>query len=321
MRPRRTGLQARRSLLTLLVLTAVACAPAATAPPMNQTAPLQTLPKPVTPPLPPAVSPLVTSMLTGLADYMVSVYAENRDLIPNNPGLATWIRAKMAMLESPTLINDIFSGRRWIDGEAPTAPGGPTPIAAVFALESMREECADVVRIVERHLPVLAEFFDERFPTGAMKIWYGFKTGATGGGAMYLVDRGTQDQFRLPSSLSYEAMLAHEAAHSYIGNEALTQFLEVYTYNVARGAGVDHHGWTELRGWTPDTPSVFGVTYVLDVYHRVGFDVMRRGFRAIRPLRPGYGMPLSPFVIAAFLNEVPEEHRAFVQERLSRIIA
>lgn len=311
-----------RVFVALLMFGALAACGGATAPPMYQTGHLKTLKKPVTPALPPAVSALVTSMLTGLADYMVSVYAEVRDMIPRNPNLVPWLQAKMTMLESPTLIDEIFRDRRWIDGEAPTVVGGPTPIAAVFALESMRAECADVVRIVERQLPVLTEFFDERFPTGAMKIWYGFKVGATGGGgAMYLVDRGTQDQFRSQTSLSYEAMLAHEAGHSYIGNEALTQFLEVYAYNVARGAGVDPAAWTDTRGWTPDTPSTFGVTHVLDVYHVVGFDVMRRAYRAVRPLRPAYGTPLSPAVIAAFLAEVPAEHREFVEGKLRLIIA
>jgi hypothetical protein len=138
---------------------------------------------------------------------------------------------------------------------------------------------------------------------------------------MNLVDRTTDEAVRKPGGLPYEVALAHEAGHSYISNEALTQFLEVYTYNVSRGAGVDPLTWTETRGWTPETPSTFGVTYPLDIYHRVGFDVMRRAYRAIQPLSPPYGQPLSSAVIAAFLAEVPAEHREFVEAKLRLIIA
>jgi hypothetical protein len=59
----------------------------------------------------------------------------------------------------------------------------------------------------------------------------------------------------------------------------------------------------------------------MDIYVVVGHDAMQRAYRAVAPLRPAYGRPLTDAVIAAFVAQVPEEHRAFVEERLRTIIA
>lgn len=52
-----------------------------------------------------------------------------------------------------------------------------------------------------------------------------------------------------------------------------------------------------------------------------GLDPIRRAYRAVAPLNPDYGHPLTDAVIAAFVAEMPEEHRAFAEERLRTIIA
>jgi hypothetical protein len=262
-------------------------------------------------------------MLQSVASYIVTVYRENEDLLPRNPGLAAQIQAKLAMLAKPGLIDDMFRDRRWVEGSASTTVGGATPIGAVFPLESMRQECGDAVLTLERVLPVLVDFFGEPFPRGELQVWYGFKVGATGGGGVIsMADKTTTDS--LPASaipIPYDAVLAHEAAHSFISNEALNQFLEVYVYNVMRGRGVNPDGWDFTREWAPGSPTPFGVSVVLDVYDLVGPDVMQRAYRAIRPLNPAYGQPLTPAVIDAFIAEVPELHRAVVREKLSAIIA
>lgn len=274
-----------------------------------------------TPPLPAGLSPLLESMLLGLGGYLTSVRADLQASAPNNPSLSAYYQAKLSMLSSPTLIQDVVNGRRWVEGQASTSRGA-VPIAAVFPLESMRVESTETVRASERYLSILVDYFEEAFPTGTLKIWYGFKIGMSGGGgAMYLEDRGTYDQRRTGSGTIFAQTLAHELAHSYIGNEALTQFLELHVYNTDLGLGTDPTTWAQTRGWSPTQATSFGVTYALDIYHRVGPDVMRRAFRAVRPLRPAYGQPLTQAVIAAFLAEVPAEHRAYVQERLAQILA
>lgn len=271
--------------------------------------------------MPEAVSPTVASMLSRLAAKIVQFHRENQELLPNNPRLARFYEEKIAILASPGFIDGIFNDRRWIDGLAESTVGS-TPIGAVFALEPMRQECQDAVDVLEEAVPVLEEFFGEPFPSGSLAVWYGFKVGGTGGGGeINILDRTTAAAINAGSSVPYDAGLAHEAAHSYILNEALTQFLELYAYNVSRRRGVDPLSWEFTRGWGPATPSEYGVSPVLDIYHLVGNDAMRRAYRAIAPLRPAYGRPLTAAVIAAFVAEVPPEHRAFVEAKLARIIA
>jgi hypothetical protein len=58
---------------------------------------------------------------------------------------------------------------------------------------------------------------------------------------------------------------------------------------------------------------------VLDVYRLIGHDTMTRAYRAIRPLSPPYGSPLSPAVIQAFIAQVPLPQQSQVSEKLARI--
>jgi hypothetical protein len=259
-------------------------------------------------------------MLGRLAGKIVSSYHENQELRSRNLARAAFYDQKLAMLATPGLINQIFDDRRWVEGAALTVHG-ITPIGAVFPLESMRSECSDAVLVLEQSLPILVEFMGESFPGAWLELWYGFKMGGTGGnGQINIVDRTMSEAYDGDSS-RYEASLAHEAAHSYISNEALTQFLELYVDNVRRGLGTDPLNWANTRGWSPTTPSSFGVNGVMDIYFVVGLDPIRRAYRAIAPLRPAYGRPLTDAVIAAFVGELPEEHRAFAEERLRTIIA
>ena len=280
-----------------------------------------TLPAIATPPIPAGVSATIAGMLSKLAAYIRAAYEENRDMLPRNQHLAVQLNAKMTMLSAPGLITSIFDNRRWVDGLAPTAVDGATPIGAVFPTEEMRAECSEAVHVLESVLPVLVSYFGEPFPTGRLELWYGFKVGGTGGGgAIFIVDRTTSAT--LPgSSLPYDTSLAHEASHSYISNEALNQFLEVYVDNVRRGRGAELSGWDYTRGWSPGTPTGFGVDFVLDVYQMVGPEVMQRAYRAILPLHPPYGQPLSQTVINTFVAQVPEAVREAVRAKLGQIIA
>jgi hypothetical protein len=306
-------------LLTTLWLLAACGAPTPTEPTPSDD-PFGGLPPIETPPIPQDVSPAISSMLERLAAKIVFSYHENQQLRARNPSHAAFYDQKLAMLTTPGLIDQIFDHRRWVEGEAASVHG-VTPIGAVFPLESMRGECAHAVLVLEQSLPILAEFMGEPFPSTWLELWYGFTMGSGGGsGRINLTDRTTWAVAN-PGSIPYEAIIAHEAAHSYMSNEALTQFLELYVYNTRLGLGTDPLNWERTRGWSPTTPSPFGVNGVMDIYVVVGHDAMQRAYRAIAPLRPAYGRPLTDAVIAAFVAQVPEEHRAFVEERLRTIIA
>jgi hypothetical protein len=254
-------------------------------------------------------------MLNALPAYITSVLAENQDLLPRNPQSATYIQAKIAMLQDPNLATAIRNDRRWAESAS-----SRIPIACLFPLESMRSEANLAVTTLEPVLPLLEQFFAKPFPTPAVRVWYGFKVGNTGGGgAIYSEDRTTYETRTGVNRLPFDAILSHELGHSYIGNESLTQFLELYTYNVVRTGSRVSSAWTFVRNWVPGLATNQDVAAMLDVYQLIGHDAMARGYRAIQPLSPPYGSPLSSAVIQAFVDQVLAEHRAQVTDKLRRV--
>ncbi len=214
----------------------------------------------------------------------------------------------------------VLNGQRWSEGSASSSVGSVVPIATVFMLESMRADGADAIRMVESALPVLEEFLNVKFPAGTVRIWYGFKLGNSGGGGVLsMEDRGTYDGRTSLSRNPYETLLTHELSHSYVPNECLNQFLELYLYNVSRTGSVDAGTWTFTRNWTPGSSGNVCSSAVLDIYVLIGHDAMRDAYRAVYPLRPPYGQPLSQAVIQAFLSAIPLEQQPSVAAKLATI--
>jgi len=298
--------------LAMIALAAVgACGGSSSA--TNPT-PAPTSPTPANP------SAAVTAMLDGLSAYISAALVENQELLPRNPQSTSQLQAKIAMLQNPNLASDIVSGRRWAEGQVTSINGRTIPIVTVFPLETMRTEATLAVRTLEPVLALLEAFFNTPFPTGVVRVWYGFKIGNTGGGGtIYSEDRTTYEGRTGPSRLPYDAILGHELGHSYIGNEALNQFLELYTYNVIRTGSTAPSAWTFVRDWTPGLSTNQNVSAVLDVYQLIGHDAMARAYRAIHPLGPPYGSPLSPAVIQAFVAHVPTSLQSQVGEKLGRV--
>jgi hypothetical protein len=264
-------------------------------------------------PVPSGLSATVQQMLGTLPSYLVSVLAENVALLPNNPQSQVYIQAKITALKQPSLNGDIVNGRQWSEGTAQGPLGGAVPVATVFMVESMRAEAEDAIRVVENTLPVLEDFMGVRFPTANVRIWYGFKIGSTGGGGqIYIEDRPTY-LTRQKTGKPYDPILMHELSHSYMLNECLNQFLEFYVANLLATGSVDFDSWTYT------TNSLPGVAALFDIYKLIGIDSMRNAYRAVYPLRPPYGSPLSQAVIQAFLSAVPPEHRAVVSAKLALV--
>jgi hypothetical protein len=120
-------------------------------------------------------------------------------------------------------------------------------------------------------------------------------------------------------TLPYDAVIAHELAHSYVGNEALTQFLELYAHNVRVTGSTDIANWTAKRGYTGPQASNTGLRALLDIYVIVGPAVMSQAYKAILPLNPGYGVELSAAVQQAFVNAVPADQRSAVAAKLAMV--
>ena len=291
------------------------------APPTEPSTPQTTPPPTPTPPtIPSGLTPTVTSMLQELSQYIGQALAQNQDNLPRNPQNRTQIEAKIAMLQNPSLAGDIINGRRWFEDQSASINGRAVPFATVFALESMRNEATDAVRTLEPVLPIIERFYDVPLSTPAIKIWYGFVVGNSGGGGViYTEDRTTYEGRTGPTRLPYDSIWAHELGHSWMGHESLNQFIELYGYNVVRTGSTDPRSWTFTRNWTPNVPSNEGVAALLDIYQLVGHETMQRAYRAIYPLRPPYGSPPSPSVIQAFLGQVPPALQAQVSDKLAKV--
>ena len=89
-------------------------------------------------------------------------------------------------------------------------------------LESMRNDAMDAVRLIETSLPLVESFYNVRFPTASVRIWYGFKVGNTGGGGqLYTEDRSTYLMRTGGAFKPYDPVMVHELSHSYMSNECL----------------------------------------------------------------------------------------------------
>jgi hypothetical protein len=289
--------------------------------PAPATEPTPTPQAPTTPPtIPSGLTPTLTSMLQELSQYIGQALAQNQDNLPRNPQNRTQIEAKIAMLQNPSLAADIINGRRWFEGQNVSTNGRTVPFVTVFALENMRNEATSAVQALEPVLPIIERFYDVPMPTPAIKIWYGFVIGNSGGGGViYTEDRTTYEGRTGPTRLPYDAIWAHELGHSWMGHESLNQFIELYGYNLVRTGSTDPKAWTFTRSWTPNLMTNEGVAALLDIYQLIGHDTMQRAYRAIYPLRPPYGSPPSAAVIQAFLGQVPPTLQAQVSEKLAKV--
>jgi hypothetical protein len=272
------------------------------------------------PPLPADLSPSLTAMLQGLSAYIALALQTNEDNLPRNPQIPAQIQAKITMLQNPSLPADIINGRRWAEIGVPSSGGRSVPISTVFALESMRAEAGQALQTLAPVLALLEEFFAQPFPTPAIRLWYGFVIGNSGGGgSISSEDRTTYEARTGSSRLPYDAILCHELGHSYIDNESLTQFLEIYAYNIIRTGATDPLTWSYTRSWTPDGAANQDSAALMDIYKAIGPETMKRAYRAIYPLRPGYGQPLSTDVIQAFVAQVPESLKPSVAAKLAKV--
>ena len=272
------------------------------------------------PQIPSAVSPLVAAMYQRLPEYIRSALAETRALLPRNPRLAAQINAKIMLLQRPTLVAEIINGRFYVEGSVTSISGQTIPMAALFAEEWMRAEATESIRFLERVLPVLEGFIDMPFPHTIVRVWYGFKVGHTGGGGqLYLEDRTSYESGTPATRLPHEEILAHELAHSYINNESLTQFLEMYAYSRVNGATTDIASWTFAREYSAFAVDNQDSAALLDGYQLIGHEGMSRAYTAVVPLRPLYGAPLSSRARQVFVDQAPEPIKAQVADKIGRI--
>lgn len=301
----------RKGLAVLVwAAAAAACGGSSTSPSASYSPPVST-----------SASGSLLSLLTGLPNYLPQEIANLQSLLPTNPQSAPQIQAKITMLQSPSLIADIYTGQWWVDSSVSLASGAVLPAVTVFPQAQLRAEAQQELDIAKRTVPILEAFIGAPFPSPSIRMWYGFTIGnRSSNGILYMEDRTTYESRTGPDRfLPYDSIVSHEVAHSYIGHESLNQFLELYAYNMIVNGSANLASWTLTRGWTPGLASNTGSSAILDIYQMVGLEPMRRGYRALAALHPAYGAPLSAAATQAFLDQMPAEFRAQVAAKLARV--
>ena len=267
----------------------------------------------------PPTAPMLQFLQEAPAQIMQAI-ATNQDLLPRNPTLVAQIQAKITLLQKPGLATEINDLSYFAERTATSSDGRTMRIMTVFTADTMRAGATGSINYLYQALPRLEQFMNLPFPVPLIRIWYGFALGNSGGGGwINMEDRGTYEG-RTPSTrLPFDAILAHELAHSYVGNEALTQFLELYIYNTLLNNSTDVSQWTFTRDYVPDASANANVHALLDIYRLIGRDAMMNAYRAIYPLHPPYGSALSTAVRDAFVAAVPQSARTQAAAKLATI--
>jgi hypothetical protein len=294
-----------------------ACGSGATAPTSTSTS---TSPTTTATPNPATTSGTLQSLLTGLAGYVQQEIQNLQSLLPRNPQNATQIQAKITLLQKPTLSNEIIAGEWWVDSSVTTTTGKSLPAVTVFPLAQLRNEAQQELEIAKRTVPILEAFFDAAYPSPSIRMWYGFTIGnSSSNGLLYMEDRTTYESRTGPDRLPYDSIVSHEVSHSYIGNESVNQFLEIYAANLISTGNANLSSWTYARGWTPGLESNTGVFAILDIYQLVGLENMRHGYQALYAQHPPYGVALSAAAQQAFVDRMPVQFQPQVAAKLAKV--
>lgn len=282
------------------------------------------LPSTSEPAVDPATQAVVADMLAELPARIAGYLSEQQASLPRNPQNATWMQAKIAMLQDPTLAARVTAGRFYETGGGGSSKGSRIPIVAIFPAEEMRSAASDAVSRTALSLTALEGFVGVPFPPSSIRIWYGFAVGASGGGGVISAeDRATFEARKaaMPIPAEYCALFDHELAHTWIGHESLTGFLELYAFNTIETGSPDPLLWRYAKTLTPYVPFNDNVAHLalLDVYRLVGRDAMARAYKAIYPVAPPYGSTLPAECKQAFVDEAPAAEKARVASILERV--
>jgi len=267
-------------------------------------------------------TPPIDEALNSIGQHIASSLSSSRTSIRSNPGISTYIQAKIAMLETPNLASSIVADRLFEATTVRSSDGRDLDLISVFPLDTLRPGAQDVAATLSAALPVLEGFMDLPLQQPNLHNYYGFVLGSSGGGGrVFPEDRGTYQArvHLITAPPPYEALLTHELGHSYIGHESLTQFLELLLYNVVATGSTDISQWTFRRQYTGPSSANTGVRALMEIRELIGHDAMARAYRTLYLLRPPYGQLLTSAMKQAFVDQAPAALRAQVADKAEQI--
>jgi hypothetical protein len=262
-------------------------------------------------------SAALEEMLWALPGRIEYYLPYNQNLLPGNPQSAPYIQAKITMLQNPDLVAEINNGQYWVEGSAASR----LPFVALFPTGNMRVEATQAMQSLERALPVLEDFMGTPLYATKVGLWYGFVISSFAGvGMLDMEDQSTYEaRTGTGRLLPYEAILYHELSHSFMGNESLDQFLELYVYNMLHTNSQDLQVWIFTRNYVAWDPSNTGVHALLDVYQLIGPSAMARAYRTVYPFHPPCGAPLPASSKQAFIDQAPSALTAQVADKMAMV--
>ncbi len=260
---------------------------------------------------------LARGLLDGLPAFIESAIRQNQDLLPRNPHLAEEIQAKVDLLSDPELEAAILNEPLYRESAATNRSGTTIPVFITFPADTMEAGALEDLSRLAGTMAILEAFLGVTWPSSSIVEWYGFILGhGGGGGALYMEDRGTYAD----RGVAHDVILPHELGHSYVGSETLTQFLEVYGFNLYESGSAEVEDWSWTRGdYTAFDPGNGAVHALLDIYQLLGPEAMGRAFAELHRIGVPYGSPLSSEARQTFVDEATAEVRDQVAELAGRI--
>lgn len=262
----------------------------------------------------------LAQMINGLNDVITSMIEYNQNLLERNPHLATAIEAKIKMLQSPGLSNEIIDGGFYASDVLISVDNRQIPINTVFPIENLRNGAKTALESVKSAFPILENFMQTPYPNEYYySLWYGFNIGDFGGSGGMFVEEWESVLERDPNALWYDMVYFHELSHSFIGNETLNQFLGWYLYNMVHTNSKDISSWSIDPPYSSMNINNNGYNALLDIYQLIGHDNMSYAYKIIYPLHPPYGSPLPNECSQVFIDLAPAAVKDQVTAKVARI--
>lgn len=266
-------------------------------------------------------NPRLAPSLAQVQNYIAWALDTNEALLPRNQRWSSQINEKIEMLSDPSLAERIISDRLFELGSVTSIDGSTITIVGTFPLSEQRLPVIESVNYLTNAIPIVEAFMATPYPRSQIYLWNGFIIGNSGGsGSINMEDRATYiGRLEISPAGPYDPALAHELSHAFIGNETLTQFLELYTHNMITTGSSVVSDWEWTRGYVAGDESNRHIHALLDIYELLGAENMSQAYQTVYSFRPSYGDPLCSACEQAFVDQAGAQYRDQVTDLIARV--